>query len=87
MRNIEEVYEALDGAKLCQKVEYEGQIVGLIVWHGGHTLNFFNTEGKNTDVRSFGNFIYSEVSFTEAFQEMAQWAADLNDEISAHDEP
>jgi len=57
------------------------ELLGWIVWHGGHTLNFFNADYEATDIRSIGDFANDNVPFETFLKEANEWIEDIKQEL------
>ena len=55
--------DAIDLAKYIKVVRDQDTNIPLAIlaWYGGHQISIFNTDGKEADIRSFGDFSYNEV--------------------------
>jgi len=51
-------------------------IIGVLVWYGGHTVQFFN-DNLNEDVYNIGDFSKNEVPFEVAKKEIEEIANDI----------
>ena len=72
-------------AKKIRVVKKDGRPIGVITWHGGHTLNFFNTQGKNVDMRSVGDFANNSITEEEAKKYMNSYARLIAKNLKEHD--
>ncbi len=82
MESIEELYDWIDRSEYVRKVEFGGEIIGLITFNGGHTLNFYNVEGKGTDTRSIGDFSKDGTELEEAKKEIEAWIEEMQEEFN-----
>jgi len=57
------------------------ELLGWIVWHGGHTLNFFNADYEETDIRNIGDFTSNKVPFEEFLKAANEWIEDIRKEL------
>lgn len=65
--------EALDGAKLVladHKRKY------LLVWHGGHTINVYNTRGQSVSCWTTGNQSLDSIPPSEVEESMRNHIAE-----------
>ena len=81
MEKIEELYENLSGCYV-QKVEIDNEVMGLIAFDGGHTLNFYNIDGENTDMRSVGDFSVYRTPLEEAKKDISEWIEEMQEELN-----
>jgi len=58
-----------------------GELIGWIVWHGGHTLNFFNADYEETDTRNIGDFASDSVPFETFLKEANEWTEEIKQEL------
>jgi len=64
--------DAIDLAKYVKVVRDSStdMPLAILVWYGGHQISIFNTDGKEVDIRSFGDFSYNEVPLNTVENEM-----------------
>ena len=72
-------------AKRIKVVKKDGKPIGVITWHGGHTLNFFNTQGKNVDMQNVGDFANNSITEEEAKKYMDSYARNIVKHPENHD--
>jgi len=55
--------DAIDNAKYIKVVRDQDtdMPLAILVWYGGHQISIFNTDGKEVDIRSFGDFSTNEL--------------------------
>ncbi len=61
---------------IIKVVVSDNEFLGFVSWNFSHTLNFFNTEFENTDVRSIGDFKNDNVDLEYGLREMDKWIAE-----------
>jgi len=66
---------------VVKPVIIDDELLGWIVWHGGHTLNFFNADYEATDIRSIGDFASDDVPFETFLKEANEWIEDIKQEL------
>lgn len=83
---IGDLYEDLDGAKLVKKVETDGEVVGIIIWRGGHGLHLYDLLCKEIDMRNIGDFKYNSATPEEAEKGIDEWILEIREETDRKDE-
>ena len=81
--------DAIDLAKYIKVVRDSDTDIPLaiLVWYGGHQISIFSTDGKEVDIRSFGDFSNNEVPLYLVENEMkliendilTEWIRMMND--------
>jgi len=66
---------------VVKPVIIDDELLGWIVWHGGHTLNFFNKDFEETDIRNIGDFASDDVPFETFLKEANEWIEDIKKEL------
>jgi len=66
---------------VVKPVVIDEELLGWIVWHGGHTLNFFNADYEETDIRNIGDFASDDVPFETFLKEANEWIEDIKQEL------
>lgn len=75
--NIKNLYESIDKSEYVKVVKAGDEVIGLITFDGGHTLNFYNVYGENTDMQSIGDFAYPKTPIEEAKKEIDAWIEEI----------
>ena len=65
---------------VVKPVVIDDELMGWIVWNGGHTLNFFNTDYEGTGMCSIGDFASDNVSFEEFLTRANDWIEEMKRE-------
>jgi len=68
---------------VVKPVVIDDELMGWIVWNGGHTLNFFNSDYENTDIRNIGDFASDNVPFETFLKEAYEWIEDIKQELES----
>jgi len=66
---------------VVKPVVIDDELLGWIVWNGGHTLNFFNADFEETDIRNIGDFASDNVPFETFLKEANEWIEDIRKEL------
>ena len=67
---------------VVKPVVIDGELIGWIVWSGGHTLNFFNADYEETDIRNIGDFASDSVPFETFLKEANDWINEIRQELN-----
>jgi len=70
-----------DKEAIAKPVVIEGDLKGWIVWKGGHTLNFFDVDFKEIDIRNIGDFEKEGITFEEFLNETNEWINEIKKEF------
>ena len=70
-----------DKEAIAKPVIIDHELIGWITWSGGHTLNFWNTDFENTDIRNIGDFASDNVSYKVFLKEANEWIKDIEQEL------
>jgi len=79
-KDIEYLYDDLNGARYIQKVWNNG-IQGAVVWYGGFTLYYFDNNGEEKDRRVIGEWKNlwkdGDIPFQEVKKKCIEWADEI----------
>ena len=70
-----------DKEAIAKPVIIDDELVGWIVWRGGHTLNFWTADFENTDIQSVGNFEKGGITFDEFLEYANEWIKEMEQEF------
>ena len=62
---------------IIKVVVSDGEFLGFVTWNYSYTLNFFNTEFENTDMRSIGDFANDNVDLEYGLNTMDEWITEI----------
>ena len=80
--NIKDFVEFVsDKEAIAKPVIIDGELKGWIIWKGGHTLNFFDVDFKEIDVRNVGDFEKEGITFNEFLDEANEWINEIEKEF------
>jgi len=66
---------------VVKPIVIDGELIGWIVWRGGHTLNFFNADYEETDIRNIGYLESDDVPFETFLKEANEWIEEIKQEL------
>jgi len=80
--NIKDFVEFVsDKEAIAKPVIIDDELKGWIIWKGGHTLNFFDVDFKEIDVRNVGDFEKEGITFNEFLDEANEWINEIEKEF------
>lgn len=78
---LDHMYYRLNGSMYIEKVEIDGEILGIISWDGGHGLHFWDLSGREIEYRTFGDFSQDE-TLEHAQEEIRDWIEEIRQEMA-----